>query len=131
MEKRHWFKDILKLIVVTMQLYLESSSKLHNLEQFIKRLAKNIVILVAIFIPVVLSIWASLCVSLYFYLGTKLLLPNYIITLIIALVNLCLLLLLILWFKGRIRDYQLAKTSGVNLVLMKLLRSVKTLEREA
>ena len=131
MEKKHWIKDILKLILVTMQLYLESSNKLHNLELFLKRLAKNIVILVAIFIPIILSIWASLCVSLYFYLSDKLLLPNYETSLIIAAVNLCLLLLLILWFRGRVRDYQLAKTSGLNFVLMKLLRSVKTLEREA
>lgn len=131
MDKKHWFRDLLKLIVISTQIYLDSSNKLHNLELFIKKLLKNLVILIVLLIPLCLSIWASICISLYFYLSTKLILANYIITLIIALINLLILLIMIVWFKSKFRDYQIAKTSGINLVLIKLLRSLRTLERDA
>jgi|GEM_PF-4453321 len=127
MDKNNWLKEILKLVILAMTVYLESSSKLHNIENYVKKSAKYLITLIIVLIPILLTIWGCLFLSLFFYITAKFDLSNYLAALIIAAINIVILVICLLWFKHKIQHNKLAK-SNLNLLLIKLMRITKSMD---
>lgn len=121
MDKSNWLKEILKLVNLAIQVYIESSSTLHNVENYIKKSAKYIIMLIIIIIPIVLTIWGGLFLALFFYITTHYGLSNYISAVIIAIINTLIFIMCLLWFKYKTQRNKLEK-NNVSLLLMKLIR---------
>ncbi|HLX53974.1 MAG TPA: hypothetical protein VKR58_08530 [Aquella sp.] len=129
MDKNNWIKEVIKLINLAITVYLESSNKLRNIENYVKKSAKYLITLIIISIPVLLTIWGGLFLGLFFYITTKFDLSNYIAALIIAAINVVILIICLLWFKHKIRHNKLAK-SNISILLTRLLRITKSMDND-
>jgi len=127
MDKNNWIKEVIKLLNLAITVYLESSNKLSNIENYVKKSAKYLISLIIVLIPILLTIWGGLFLSLFFYMTMKFELSNYIAALIIAVINIVILIICLLWFKHKIRHNKLAK-SNLNLLLTRLLRITKSMD---
>lgn len=128
MDKNNWIKEVIKLANLAITVYLESSNKLCNIENYVKKSAKYLITLIIVSIPTLLTIWGGLFLSLFFYMTAKFDLSNYLAALIIAAINIVIFIICLLWFRHKIRHNKLAK-SNLNILLTKLMRITKSMDK--
>ena len=129
MMNNNWIKELLKLLTIAIQVYIESSSKLHNIESYIKKSAKYLISLVIIAIPILLTIWGGLFLSLFFYITGKYGLNTYTAALVITLINIFILIVCLTWFKHKIRKNKLQK-NNINLLFIELVQFIKSINKD-
>lgn len=129
MDKNNWINQVLKLATIVIQAYIESSSKLHSIEIYFKKLVKYLITLTIVSIPILLTIWGGIFLSLFFYITAKFGLSNYVTVLIITIINILILIICLIWFKHKFRKNKLEK-NNLSLLFMKLMHIGQSIDNE-